>query len=133
MRKYDLEERLTSFSLLVMEIVNKTSRTMNGIQLARQLSRSGTSVSLNYGEAQSAESRRDFIHKLKIVLKELNETKICLKLIHKTNLCRQSDKLMAAEKENEELILIFARSIKTAKINDQKARQNKENLPKLGH
>ncbi len=53
--------------------------------LAGQIVRSGTSVALNYGEAQSGESRKDFIHKMKIVLKELRETFVCLKIIHKSN------------------------------------------------
>jgi four helix bundle protein len=73
MNKFDLEERLIEFSVLVIEIVNEMPKTRAGNHLSGQLVRSGTSVSLNYGEAQSGESRKDFIHKMKIVLKELRE------------------------------------------------------------
>lgn len=118
MSRYDLEERLISFSLLAMDIVNSTNNSINGVNLARQLSRSGTSVSLNYGEALAAESRKDFVHKMKIILKELRETRICLNLILRANLCLASDKLETARNESTELILIFAKSIATAKDND---------------
>ena len=124
MTKYDLEERLVSFSLLVMDIVNSTNNSVNGVNLARQLSRSGTSVSLNYGEALAAESRKDFVHKMKIVLKELRETRICLNLISRANLCLASGILETARNECMELILIFAKSIATAKNNDYKSRNS---------
>ena len=86
MNKFDLEERLIDFSVLIIEIINEMPNSKAGNHLSGQLVRSGTSVSLNYGEAQSGESRKDFIHKMKVVLKELRETFICLKIIHKTNL-----------------------------------------------
>lgn len=117
MKKYDLEDRLIKFSVCVMEIVNQVPKTLNGINLANQLSRSGTSVSLNYGEAQSAESRKDFIHKMKVVLKELRETKICLSLIVKSNLLETVQHLQNIESENNELISIFVKSIETARKN----------------
>ena len=82
MNKYDLEERLIEFSVLIIEIVNQMPNSKAGNHLSGQLVRSGTSVSLNYGEAQSAESRKDFIHKIKVILKELRETFVCLKIIH---------------------------------------------------
>ena len=97
-----------------MGIVDKTNKSLNGIHLARQLSRSGTSVSLNYGEALSAESRRDFIHKMKVILKELRETRICLKLISFGGLCNSIEDMNIAQKECSELILIFSKSIDTA-------------------
>jgi four helix bundle protein len=86
MKQYDLEERLINFSVMIIEIVNDIPNTKAGNHLAGQLVRSGTSVSLNYGEAQSAESRKDFIHKMKIILKELRETLVCLKIIHRCKL-----------------------------------------------
>ena len=70
MNKFDLEDRLIDFSVLIIKIVNGMINTKAGNHLSGQLVRSGTSVALNYGEAQSAESRKDFIHKMKIVLKE---------------------------------------------------------------
>ena len=117
MKKYDLEDRLVNFSLKIMEVVNEIPKTINGINLANQLSRSGTSVSLNYGEAQSAESRKDFIHKMKVVLKELRETKICLSLMVKSNLLGANQHLLNIENENNELISIFVKSIETARRN----------------
>lgn len=69
MNKYDLEERLIDFSVLIIEIVNEIPNSKAGNHLSGQLVRSGTSVSLNYGEAQSAESKKDFIHKMKVILK----------------------------------------------------------------
>jgi four helix bundle protein len=78
MKKSDLEERLINFAVLVIEIANKMPNTRAGNHLSGQLIRSGTSPALNYGEAQSGESRKDFIHKIKVVLKELRESFICL-------------------------------------------------------
>lgn len=85
-----------------------------------QLLRSGTSPALNYGEAQSGESRRDFIHKIKIVLKELRESYICLKIIDHAKLFKIQDKILFAINECNELISIFVKSVETAQKNDQK-------------
>jgi four helix bundle protein len=93
------------------------SNSKAGNHLSGQLVRSGTSVSLNYGEAQSAESRKDFIHKMKIILKELRETFVCLKLIDECKLFKLEKDIIAAKKENNELIAIFVKSIETAKKN----------------
>ena len=120
MDKYDLEERLIKFSVLIIEIVNEMPNSKAGNHLAGQLVRSGTSVSLNYGEAQSAESRKDFVHKMKVILKELRETFVCLKIIHLCKLYKAENKIIEAEKENNELISIFVKSIDTAKRNLQK-------------
>ena len=124
MNKFDLEERLIEFSVLVIEIVNEMPKTRAGNHLSGQLVRSGTSVSLNYGEAQSGESRKDFIHKMKIVLKELRETFVCLKIIHRTKLFKTESKIGKLLKDNNELISIFVKSIKTAQKN-LKAETNK--------
>ena len=119
MNKYDLEERLIEFSVLIIEIVNDMPNSKAGNHLSGQLVRSGTSVSLNYGEAQSAESRKDFIHKMKIILKELRETFVCLKMIHLSKLYKTENKIIKAKKENNELISIFVKSIETAQKNLQ--------------
>lgn len=74
MDKQKLEDRLIDFTVLIIEIVNEMPNTKAGNHLSGQLVRSGTSPALNYGEAQSAESRKDFIHKVKVVLKELRES-----------------------------------------------------------
>ena len=118
MQKFNLEERLVDFSVVVMKIVDDIPRNIHGINLAKQLSRSATSASLHYGEAQGSESRRDFIHKMKVVLKELRETKIGLELLEKANLYKKLGYLKTVQQENLELILIFLKSIETAKSND---------------
>ena len=119
MNKFDLEERLIEFSVLITEIVKEMSNTKAGNHLSGQLVRSGTSVSLNYGEAQSGESRKDFIHKMKVVLKELRETFICLKIIQKTKLYKTEAKIIRAKNENNELISIFVKSNQTAQNNQK--------------
>ena len=83
--------------------------------------RSGTSPALNYGEAQSAESTNDFVHKLKIILKELRETLVCLKIIKRKPLITPVSKLTPIIRKNNELISIFVKSTETAK----KMRKNK--------
>ena len=117
MNKFDLEERLIRFAVLIIDIVNEIPNTKAGNHLAGQLVRSGTSVSLNYGEAQSGESRKDFIHKMKVVLKELRESFVCLKIIHRTELYKTEKKIEKSLKENNELISIFVKSIETAQTN----------------
>ncbi len=114
MNKFDLEDRLVDFSVLIIEIVNEMPNSKAGNHLSGQIVRSGTSVALNYGEAQSGESSKDFIHKMKIVLKELRETFVCLKIIHKAKLYKLEAKIEKAKKENNELIAIFVKSIETA-------------------
>ena len=117
MNKFDLEERLVKLSVLIIEIASELPNTKAGNHLAGQIIRSGTSVSLNYGEAQAGESRKDFIHKMKVVLKELRETFVCLKIIHQANLHKNESKNLNARKENDELISIFVKSITTAQGN----------------
>jgi four helix bundle protein len=117
MNKNDLEERLINYSVQIIEITNNLNQTKAGNHLSGQLIRSGTSVSLNYGEAQSGESRKDFIHKIQIVLKELRESLICLKIINKAKLSVNELKISNALKESEELISIFVKSVETAKKN----------------
>ena len=119
MNKYDLEERLIEFSVLIIEIVNEMPNSKAGNHLSGQLVRSGTSVSLNYGEAQSAESKKDFIHKMKVILKELRETFVCLKIIHRSKLYKNEEKIIKAKKESNELISIFVKSIETAQRNQK--------------
>ena len=117
MNKFDLEERLIEFSVLVIEITKEMPNNYAAIHLAKQLLRSGTSVSLNYGEAQSGESLKDFVHKMKIVLKELRETFINLKIIERTKLYKTHHQIEKAKEENNQLISIFVKSIETAQKN----------------
>jgi len=114
MNKFDLEERLIEFSVLIIEISTEILKTKAGNHLSGQLVRSGTSPALNYGEAQSAESRKDFIHKMKVILKELRETFVCLKIIDKAKLYKNMGKMQKTLKECNELISIFVKSVETA-------------------
>ena len=120
MNKFDLEERLINFTVLIIEIASSMLNTRAGNHLSGQIIRSGSSVSLNYGEAQSGESRKDFVHKMKIVLKELRETFVCLKIIHRTKLYKSEILVEKALIENNELISIFVRSVETAQNNMSK-------------
>lgn len=114
MPKYNLENRLVNFSCTIIEISEKLKRTKAANHLSGQIIRSGTSTALNYGEAQSAESKKDFIHKFKIILKELREVNISLKIIIKSELCSDKDAINNSLVENNELISIFVKSIATA-------------------
>jgi four helix bundle protein len=120
MNKHDLEDRLIKFAVLIIEIVESMPDTKAGNHMGGQLLRSGTSPALNYGEAQSGESRKDFIHKIKIVLKELRESFVCLKIVHLAKLYKDEDKVLFAINEANELISIFVRSVETAQKNNQK-------------
>lgn len=107
-----MEDRLIDFSVAIIEVVEALPNTRAGNHLAGQLIRSGTSPAPNYGEARSAESRKDFIHKMKISLKELRETMIWLKVISRKRLVsRGADDIIA---ECDELISIFVSSTRTA-------------------
>ena len=112
--RQELEDRLIDFSVRIIEILKELPKSKLGTHLEGQLVRSSTSPALNYGEAQSAESRKDFIHKIKIVLKELRETLVGLKIIKRSRLLKQDDKLNLVMKENDELIAIFVKSVETA-------------------
>ena len=116
-RKYDLEPRLIKFSVLIISISEKVYKTKAGSHLAGQLVRSGTAPALNYGEAQSAESRADFIHKIKVILKELRETRITLLLIKDVPLTNEIELVDHGLIENNELISIFRKSAETAMRN----------------
>lgn len=109
----DIEERLIEFATRIMDMVEALPKTATAKHLGGQILRSGTSPALNYGEAQAAESRDDFVHKMRICLKELRETLISLKLIDKRKWFSES-KLSPLITENNELVSIFMASIKTA-------------------
>jgi len=82
---------------------------------------------LFYGEAQSAESRDDFIHKMKISLKELKETRVCLKIISKKEMIKPATRMNAVKNENEEIIAIISKSIDTARRNNKKEKKETSN------
>lgn len=115
--KFDLEERLIDFAVLIVQICENMKNTKSAAHLSGQLIRSGTAPALNYGEAMSGESRKDFVHKIKIVLKELRESFICLKIIRKSELCIKMEMVESILNENNELISIFVKSVETAQKN----------------
>lgn len=115
--KFDLEDRLVDFSYKIIEVVEALPSTRAGNYIAAQLIRCGMAPALLYGEAQDAESRADFIHNMRICLKELKETRVCLKVISKANMIKPLKRLDNIKSENEQLISIVAKSIETAKRN----------------
>ena len=112
--KYDLEERLIQFAVDVIIICGKIDGSFASQHLSKQLIRSATSSALNYGEAQSAESTRDFLHKMKLCLKELRESMVNLKIQKGADLIKNIERLELVMKENNELIAIFVSSIRTS-------------------
>ena len=125
-RKYDLENRLIDFTISCSNIVEELPSSKLANHIGGQLTRSSSSTALNYGEAQAAESPNDFIHKLKVILKELRESKICLKIIIRKPLLPKG-KIQTTLDESNELIAIFLKSIETAKRNRDKKIEEREN------
>ncbi len=129
-----LEERLIDFAVIVIGVVESLPNSKAGNHIANQLIRSGTSSAPNYGEARGAESPKDFIHKMKISLKELRETLIWLKIIVRKQM-GNVDQVKTAITECNELVAIFVRSTKTAdekdrsKITNQKSSINAPPAP----
>lgn len=119
-RNYDLQERLIEFAVRALNVAEVLYDTRTGNHVADQLVRSSTSPAANYGEAQGAESRKDFIHKMKIALKELRETLVWLLIIQRKPLVDAPDKLSSLIEENNEIISIFVVSITTAQKNLKK-------------
>jgi four helix bundle protein len=116
-RKFNLEERLLEFVSAVIDLSERLPETRAGNHVAGQILRSGTSPFPNHGEAESAESREDFIHKLKICLKELRETRRWARLIQRKNWTQDDSTLRFVLSESDELIRIFMASITTARQN----------------
>lgn len=110
----ELEERLIDFAVRIIKLCARRPRTAAGRHIAGQILKSGTSPAPNYGEARGGESPADFVHKLRIVLKELNETSIWLRIIDRSQLIRH-DLLVDITTENVELCRIFTASLKTAR------------------
>jgi four helix bundle protein len=134
-RKYDLEERLVTFAVLKSKIVESLYDTRAGNHIAGHLVRSGTYAALHYGEAQSAESRADFIHKIKVLLKELRVSRNALKIIQRVPLSDEASIVGNALSESNELISIFRKSAETAEKNleAEKSSPKKNNKMKIQH
>ena len=114
-----LEERLIDFAVRVISLANRLSTSFAGKHIANQVVRSGTSPAPNYAEARSAESRADFIHKLRIVVKELNETSAWLRITAKSAIVKP-DLLGNLLSECDELKRILGASLRTARLRSAK-------------
>jgi four helix bundle protein len=116
-KKFDLEDRIVKYTCRMIDVVEALPNSRAGNYIAGQLIKSCHSPTFNYGEAQAAESRNDFIHKMGVVLKELKECRTALKIIQIKEMIKPKEKLSQVFEETEELIAIVAKSIATAKKN----------------
>jgi len=119
-REYDLQDRLVDYAVRIIKLCEALPNNKTGKHICAQILRSGTAPAPNHGEAQSAESRADFVHKLKVALKELRETETWLKIIIRAQLVKPTNKLEPLRQETNELISILFKSIETAKKNAKK-------------
>lgn len=123
--KYDLEERLLEFAVRIVRVTESMPRSPAGVHVADQLLRSGTSPFGHHGEAEGAESRDDFIHKLKVCYKELREARRWLRLAQRVPLVAKPELLEELLTEAEELGRIFSASRRTAESNRPKTRHER--------
>jgi four helix bundle protein len=121
-RQYDLEDRLLDYGAAIIRLVETLPRNRASNHVGAQLLRSGTSPLFNHGEAQAAESPNDFVHKMKVCLKELRESERALRLVQTVPLTKDAEEIEGLLKETDELIRIFVASIRTAENN--KAKEN---------
>ena len=117
-RADQLEERLIDFAVRIVKLSARLPKTPAGRHIAGQILRSGTSPAPNYGEARGGESAADFVHKLRIVLKELNETSIWLRIVERSELMK-TELIAGIAAENSELCKIFAASLKTVRARNK--------------
>lgn len=124
MNKDELRERMTTFAVRIVKMVDSMPQTTAGLAIARQIVRSGTSPSANYRAACLAKSNKDFINKLKMVEEELDETSHWLDIIMRSNMMNTS-RLQPLSQECNELLNIIAKSIittKTRMVADEQAK-----------
>ncbi|MDT8392678.1 MAG: four helix bundle protein [Bacteroidales bacterium] len=117
--KKELEKRLINLSININTICKALDKSYLSYHLTIQVIRSSTSAALNYGEVQGAISRKDFIHKNSIVLKELKETKISLRLIEQHAIDDQRKAVLEALNECDQLVAIFYRTVRSSQINNR--------------
>ena len=115
MKAQDLEDRLIDFAVAVIKACKYLDKSFAAEHLSKQLIRSTTSVALNYGEARAGKSTRDYLHKMKICLKELRESYINLKIQKGADLITRIELIDSLLDENNQLISIFVVSIKNTK------------------
>lgn len=123
-RANKLEERLVNFAVRIVNLSANLPRTPAGKHIAGQILRSGTSPAPNYAEARSAESRADFVHKIRVALKELNETSVWLRIIERSHMLK-GELLLDLLQEIGDLCKIFAASIRTARASTNTMKNEK--------
>ena len=127
--KFDLEDRLLEYAARIIRLADSFENTRAGTHIANQILRSGTSPLPNHGEAQAAESVDDFIHKIRVCLKELRETRRWLRLIRNVPLVKKPERVDAMIDETVELIRIFAASVRTASARSLRKRPRPSSPP----
>ncbi len=115
----DIQERLIKFAARIVKLSDSLPNTRAGKHIAGQILRSGTSPAPNYAEARGAESHADFVHKLKIAHKELNETEVWLQIIAESKM-KPPELLLPLQNERNQLARILSASIKTARQTNAK-------------
>jgi four helix bundle protein len=110
---FDIKERTFLFGVRVVKLVGRLPRNVAGIEVGRQLIRAGTSVGANVEEAQSGESKRDFVHKMGIAVKEAREARYWLRIVKATLL--QDAEVDALVQEADELVRILATILNKSK------------------
>jgi len=118
MKKSELEDRLIRFSVSIIGMTKELDEGFESQHLSKQIIRSGTATALLYGEAQGAPTKKDFIHKISLVLRELKETHINLRIIEQSKLLPNQNLMNEIQDENNQLIAIFMKTLQTAKQNE---------------
>jgi len=118
MKKSELENRLVRFSVAIIEMTKELNEVFESQHLSKQIIRSGTATALLYGEAQGAPTKKDFIHKISLVARELRETYINLQIIDQTHLHFNQEIINHLLDENNQLISIFTKTYQTAIKNE---------------
>ncbi len=119
----ELEDRLIDFAVRVIRVASALPRSTVGKHIAGQLLRAGTAVAPNYAEARGSESRADFAHKLKICVKELNESRVWLRMILRAELLKPG-LLQKLIDENDQLCRIMNASVSTVRQQRQAPKIN---------
>jgi len=118
MRK-EIESRLIKLSAAINLLAKELNKSTFAQTIESQMIRASASAALNYGEAQGAESKKDFVHKTSVVLKELRETGICLRLLSESNAFKNNSQLVSILDECDQLSAIFQKTVNTARMNSQ--------------
>ncbi len=112
-QKFDIQERTFEFAVQVVKLVNRLPRNTAGFEIGKQVVRSATSIGANVEEADAAESKQDFIHKMSIAHKEARETRYWLRIIRAVLL--DDDQSQAMIQESDELVRILYTIVKNAR------------------